>query len=133
LQKRGYVYGDDWLPHDAQSKTLGTGKSIQEMMQAAGRRVRITPKLSVADGINAARTIFNRCWFDQVRCADGVEALRHYRYDTDTSGQFRKTPLHNWASDGADAFRYFAVAMREPRLSKPPRVYIPQYAGNWMG
>jgi hypothetical protein len=28
---------------------------------------------------------------------------------------------YNWASDGADAFRYFAAAMREPRLSKPPR------------
>jgi phage terminase large subunit len=132
LQKRGYVWGEDWLPHDAKSVTLGTGKSIEDLMRAAGRRVRITPKLSVADGINAARTIFNRCWFDQLRCADGVEALRHYRYDIDASGQFRKTPLHNWASDGADAFRYFAVAMKQPRLSKPPRIQMPMFAGSWM-
>jgi hypothetical protein len=59
LQKRGYVWGEDWLPHDAKTVTLGTGKSIEELMRAAARRVRITPKLSVADGINAARTIFN--------------------------------------------------------------------------
>lgn len=133
LQSKGYVYGEDWLPHDAQSKTIGTGRSVEEMMRAAGRKVQITPKLSVEDGINAARTIFGRCWFDEKRCADGLQALRHYRYDTDDNGQFKKTPLHDWASDGADAFRYFAVAMKEPRKASGPKVYVPQFAGNWMG
>jgi hypothetical protein len=55
LQKRGYVYGEDWLPHDAKSVTLGTGKSIEDLMRAAGRRVRITrscrsPTASTARG-----------------------------------------------------------------------------------
>jgi hypothetical protein len=27
---------------------------------------------------------------------------------------FKKTPLHDWASHGADAFRYLAMAWREP-------------------
>jgi hypothetical protein len=48
------------------------------------------------------------------------------------SGPLQKTPLHNWGSAGADAFRYFAVATCEPRLTKPPRFQIPQSAGNWM-
>ena len=33
LQRRGYIYGRDWLPHDAEAKSLGTGKSVQEVMQ----------------------------------------------------------------------------------------------------
>ena len=48
-------------------------------MKAMGRRVRITPRLPVAEGINAARTLFNRCWRPgEVR--DGLSALRRYRY-----------------------------------------------------
>jgi len=51
LQQRPYVWGTDWLPWDGGAKQLGTGKSIQELMQAAGRSVRVTPQLRVADGI----------------------------------------------------------------------------------
>lgn len=133
LQKRAYVYGDDWLPHDAQSKTVGTGRSVEELMRAAGRNVQITPKLSVEDGINAARTLFGRCYFDEKRTADGLQSLRHYRYDTDDNGQFKLVPLHDWASDGADAFRYFAVAMKEPRKAKGPKISVYRGAGAWMG
>lgn len=79
LQNRGYVYGKDWLPHDAKAKQLGTGKSIQEMMEAAGRKVEIVPQLSVVDGINAARAIFPMCYFDAEKCADGLNCLRRYR------------------------------------------------------
>jgi hypothetical protein len=35
----------------------------------------------VADGINAVRTLFPNMWFDRDKCADGVQALRYYRYD----------------------------------------------------
>ena len=47
LQDKGYVYGTDWLPHDAKAKTLATGRSVEEIMLAAGRRVRIVPNLSI--------------------------------------------------------------------------------------
>jgi hypothetical protein len=32
---------------------------------------------------------------------------------------FRKTPLHNWASHEADAFRYLAMSWRLPIASEP--------------
>jgi phage terminase large subunit len=48
-------------------------------MRSAGRRVQIVARLSVLDGINAARTLFPQCWFDAEKCADGLQALRHYR------------------------------------------------------
>jgi phage terminase large subunit len=110
---------------------------MEHLKQAHGRRVCIVPKLSVEDGINATRTIFPNCWFDEEKCADGLHALRHYRYEVDEDlGTFRRKLLHDWASHGADGFRYLAVAAKP----KPRRV-VHAYArrrsvyrerGSWM-
>lgn len=139
LQRRGYIYDTHWLPHDAAAKQLGTGRSIQELLLAKGRKARIVPKLSLADGINAARTIFQNIWIDQEECKEGVKALRHYRYEVvdDGSGHLSKEPIHDWSSHGADAFRYLAIALRQPRKKGNPRLedrsktleLSPRYAG----
>lgn len=114
LQSKGYIYGTDWLPHDARAKTIQTGKSVEEMLLAMGRKVQITPNLSLFDGINAARTVFNRCYFDKERCAEGLQSLRHYRYEVDPeTKQLSGRPLHDWSSHAADAFRYFAISIAE--------------------
>lgn len=114
LQGRPYVYGDHWLPHDANNELLASERTIAQQMRAAGFTVRITPKTSVSNGINAARTLFPNVWFDAEKCADGLNALRRYRYDVDAeNGQFSDKPLHDDASHAADAFRYLAVALRE--------------------
>lgn len=130
LQDKPYVYGTHYLPHDAQAKQLGTGRSIEELMREAGKTVQIVPMLSVADGINAARTLFGRCYFDEDKCADGLQSLRHYRYEMDEDKKtYRKTPLHDWASHGADAFRYAAVAMPEQQATRKRVEYV---ASGWM-
>lgn len=122
MQSKEYIYGTDWLPHDAKAKSLQTGKSTEEVMLAMGRKVQITPNLSVFDGINAARTIFNRCFFDKTKCSDGLRALRHYRYDIDPiSKQLSGRPLHDFASHGADAFRYFALSIADDAPSVSAR------------
>ncbi len=119
LQNKPYVYGTDYLPHDARAHELGTGRSIEEQMKAAGRKVQVVPKLSIVDGIAAVRAIFPKCWFDADNCADGIQALRHYRYEADEKlGTLKREPLHDWASHPADAFRCFAVAIKEV-VTKP--------------
>ena len=116
LQDKGYAYGTDWLPHDAKAKTLATGRSLEEIMLSAGRRVRIVPNLSITDGINAARTVFNRCHFDDVKCAEGLQSLRRYRFDVDVeTRQLSGRPLHDFHSHAADAFRYFAISVEEDK------------------
>jgi phage terminase large subunit len=132
LQSRGYVYDTDWLPHDAQAHELGSGRSIEELMRAAGRKVGIVKKLSVADGINAARTIFPQCYFDREKCADGLQGLRHYQWgEPSAAGVPRREPLHDWASHPADAFRYLAVTIREPKLKPKPLAVRREPAGMW--
>jgi phage terminase large subunit len=126
LQSRPYVYGTDCLPWDGGTPSLQTGRSIRDQMIAAGRRVKVMPQMKVEQGIAQARTIFGKCFFDSEKCADGIQALRHYRYEvdedkSDPSGKrvnLRKVPLHDWASHPADAFRTAAVMIREPEKKK---------------
>lgn len=123
LQSRSYVYGDCWLPHDANNELLASEQTIAQQCRAFGFKVRVTPKTSVVNGINAARTVFATCWFDSEKCADGLQALRNYRYEVDPdTQQYSTNPLHDWASHGADAFRYFAVSLKEE--AKPVAVTI---------
>jgi phage terminase large subunit len=123
LQSRPYVYGDCWLPHDANNELLASEQTIAQQCRAFGFKVRVTPKTSVVNGINAARTVFATCWFDSEKCADGLQALRNYRYEVDPeTQQYSTNPLHDWASHGADAFRYFAVSLKGE--TKPVTVAI---------
>jgi phage terminase large subunit len=113
LQNKTYTYRDHWLPHDAEHKNM-TGRSTKEIIEGMGLPVRITPKLSIADGINSARMLMNRCYFDQNRCAEGLQALRHYRYAVDPDTRmFSDKPLHDQNSHAADAWRYVAVGLDE--------------------
>jgi phage terminase large subunit len=112
MRQSGYVIGTVSLPHDAQAKQLGTGKSIEEIVKAAGFTVRVIPRLSVADGITAARTVFHLCYFDAEGCADGLHSLRRYRYDVNPdTGQYSKVPLHDEHSHYADGFRYLSIGI----------------------
>lgn len=129
LQNRGYMYGTDWLPHDGVDAMIHSNlvaddksKSPEMLLRAAGRRVRIAPKLSVDSGINAARTIFAQCWFDEKKCADGLQALSHYQWGpVSANGNEPRQPLHNWASHGSDAYRTLAVCIKQPvEDSAPP-------------
>lgn len=139
IQNRGYVYGTHFIPHDGKAKQLGTGRSIEEILTGFGLRVQVVPRLSVADGINAARTIFANCWFDSEKCADGLSCLRRYRYEVDQeTGQFSKLPLHDSASHGADAFRMLGVALmdQKPRAPSVPKLepaLTGQLGGRWLG
>ena len=62
---------------------------------------------------------FAKCWFDADRCAPGLEALTQYRKRwNERLKQFEGTPEHDWASHGADAFRYPAVRHKPPKPTK---------------
>ena len=135
MQTYGYMYDTLWLPHDAQNKTLASnGKSIEEIVRNSGYKTRIIERTPIADSINAARTIFRNCWFDRENCYDGLQCLRHYRYEVDPeTGQFSRNPLHDQYSHGADAFRYIGLMINEPKPRR--RVQNQNYGqpNSWMG
>ncbi len=119
-EARGWKGGEDFVPHDARVRELGTGRTRVEMLLQSGRRPRLVPAHRVEDGINAARMTLPLCWFDADACRDGLEALRQYRTDYDEKTRaFRNTPKHDWTSHSADAFRYLAMAWRELAPAAP--------------
>jgi phage terminase large subunit len=127
LEAKGYRYGQHILPHDAEARELGTGVSRVETLEALGvRDVTIIPAQNVADGVNAARLMLSRCWFDAERCERGIEALKQYRREWDGKRQvWRERPLHDWASHAADAFRYGALS--RATIKTPDRLSIPNF------
>jgi len=134
IQEYGYVIDTLWLPHDAGNKTLSSnGRSIEEIVRAAGYNTRVIERTPIVDSINAARMMFNKCWFDRNNTHDGLQCLRHYRYDVDPdTKQFSQKPLHDTYSHGADAFRYIGLMVNEPRKApKQQKTY--QLPSSWMG
>jgi len=132
IQSWGYVLGTCYLPWDGGTISLGTGKSIEEIMRAKGFKTRVNRQLSVADGINAVRTIFPQMYFDQTLCADGLQYLRRYQWGPASAlGQQRSTPLHDDASHPADALRTLAVGIREPERKKEQTNRPPQRVSAW--
>lgn len=118
VKARPYRVGTVFLPHDARAKSLQTGKSIIEQFLTNGIRPSMVPEMSLQDGIEAARLVIPRCWFDEAKTYDGLEHLRAYMREWDERTQtYRNRPKHDQHSHAADSFRYLALAAR-PVMSK---------------
>ncbi len=110
VRGKDYIYGDFCAPHDIKHTEWGSGKTRIELAQEMGIDFWRVPSIPVQDGINAAQNIMSQCWIDKENCSQLLKCLRSYRREWDDKlVTFRKEPLKNWASHGADAFRYFAV------------------------
>jgi phage terminase large subunit len=122
IQSRNYKPGVDWVPHDAKVRSTETGRTRLETLRSLGRDPWVIPDHTLMDGINSARLLLPRCYFDRRKCAEGIEALRQYRADFDEKAKtFKDRPRHDWASHSADAFRYMAMGYKEIVPDPPPK------------
>ncbi len=131
-----YNYGEHVLPHDANARDLGTGRTRIETLREYGLdglgRIRVLEKHLVKDGIDAVRMVLDRCWFDAGKCERGLTALENYRQKWDEKNKiYSSAPMHNWASHGADAFRIFAMGHREPIARNRGRELPRQASNDW--
>lgn len=119
--RKAYVYGKHYPPHDIAVRELGTGKSRKDTAKSLGLTFEEPlPALALTDGINAARLFLSKCWFDETRAAALIESLRNYRKAHNARlNEFTGTPVHNWASHGADAYRGLAVRYQPPSAPRP--------------
>ena len=131
------VYGRHWAPHDIMVHDLSTGRTRIEVAHRLGIAFTLVPKISVEDGIHAVRMLLPRCYFDKDRTRVGLDALLHYRRDFNRRLQeFKPIPLHDFASHGADAFRYLAIGQQTPKVPKARAVGQPRRVltgTEWMG
>jgi len=120
LRRRPYQYGQHFAPHDIKVKEWGTGNTRLQTAARLGIHFQPQPKLAVEDGIESARRLIPLCFFDAEKCEKGIDALKSYRREKDEKlGTFKNTPVHDWASHPADAFRVRAVAWSSSMAANP--------------
>lgn len=113
VARKPYIYQEHWGPHDLEGRSLQTGLTTLQVAKQLGVPFHVLPADRIDDGIEAARGILPKCWFDRVRCEHGIDALENYHKDFDERREvYSIRPCHDWASHGADAFRYLAMAYR---------------------
>lgn len=115
VRAKGYAMGEWVFPHDANARDFSTGKAqIQVFYNLGCRPSRVVPRIGTKrESINAARMVFPLCQFDKIKCKRGLETLANYQRKFNSKNEvFEESPLHNWASNGADAFQQFALGVR---------------------
>lgn len=124
-----YMYEAHVLPHDAEARELGTGRTRVETLASLGlKNIEVLPKHNVEDGINAVRMILPVSWIDASKCHRGIEALKSYERKWDSKNKiYQEKPLHNWASHAADAFR-IAAMRNDRRLTEQEKRNLPRTA-----
>jgi hypothetical protein len=120
VREKPYVYAGHIVPHDSQAKILGMSNTRFEQLEKLGLRpLTVCPMHRIEDGINAAKVMLPRCWFDRLKCERGIDALKLYRASFDDKlNVMRPVPVHDWTSNGADAFRYLAMILDRSDASK---------------
>lgn len=126
IKAKPYTYGRHWVPHDAANELMAAGgRSIVNQMWEAGVKASVIPATSQQNSIEATRMTLPRCWFDEEKCAQGIEALRQYQFEFDEDKKtFKSKPRHDWASHGSDAFEIIGQVWRNPeseRVISAPR------------
>jgi len=134
-QAGNWLLGRHKLPHDANARELQTGKTrVEALEKLLGRTIDVVARHGVEDGIHRARMVLPRCWFDRKNCEYGLKGLKNYQKKWDSVNKvFSSRPLHNWASNPADAFRYMAMGfdeMDDQRIDGTLRRNLPRRASS---
>ena len=124
MNRHGYVWGNHYLPHDADARRLGVAqnKTPREMLEELGmRNIVVVPRTeSKLAAIQQARDVFGQCWFDETGCKDGIIHLEMYRKEwNDRLAVWKDTPRHDVHSNGADSFMQFAQGYKIRPDHKP--------------
>lgn len=111
LDDQAMNWGAVWLPHDGFHKRHQTGKDDKTVMEELGWRVEPIPNMEVVSGINRAKEMFPRVYFNQERTKRLIECLKRYRWNISAKTGEATNPLHDEFSHGADAFRYLGITV----------------------
>jgi len=99
-------YGGHYLPHDGNSRRGVEAITYVDEGRKYGVKFNcLTRVTSKQTAIDWGRATLPKVIFSQSKCARGLECLRSYRkhFNSNTM-RYENKPLHDWASDAADAF-----------------------------
>ena len=110
IKNKSYVYGLHFAPHDINTTDIGTGKTRKETASSLGIEVEDVPRMSVDDGISAAKLFLNKLWVDKNNCEIWLDYIAQYHQEWDDNrGMFTQKPYKDFTSHAADVLRYAAL------------------------
>jgi hypothetical protein len=121
VHSKPYWYGTHWAPPDIKVRGWATqGAATRQHIAREKYGIEFTvvkqPKSgergALVEGIQIARSLLPRCSIDEKAAKGLIDALDNYQWqwDDEKKALVGSKPLHDWSSNGADAFRYFALA-----------------------
>lgn len=113
LDDQAMNWGQIFLPHDGFHTRHQSGKDDATILRGFGWDVSQVPNTSVISGIDRAREVFPRVYFNKSRTEQLVECLKRYRWNISQKTGEAMQPLHDSFSHGADAFRYLSLVEGE--------------------
>lgn len=136
LRKNGWEDALCVLPHDGINHEKIYKVTYESALREAGFQVRTIPNQGAGAAmlrVESARRLFPRIWFNETKTLSGRTALRAYREKWSEDRNIGLGPLHDWASNSADAFGLMCVDYEEPRAASKPRSSRYGSSGSWMG
>lgn len=119
--RKDYNYYDfHFVPADAGNKIQAAGgRSIIEQAKEFGIKMMLMPETTHVNRHAALRKTLDRCWFNEDRCAKGIEALRCYHFEwNEDKKDFAKDPYHDWSSHGSTAAELMARVWQEKVITQ---------------
>jgi phage terminase large subunit len=117
MDRLGYKWGTDWLPHDAEQHHPTSGSSAKKVLQGLGCKVQIIPRSDPEARIRAARMMFPRSYIDNSKfdtpperperllgAGNLLDRLRRYKRNVPKTTLEPTGPTHDAASHAADAW-----------------------------
>lgn len=137
LRKNGYEDALCILPHDGANHEKIHKITYESSLREAGFAVRVIPNQGAGAAmlrVESARRLFPRIWFNESTTLSGRTALRAYREKWSEERGVGMGPLHDWASNSADAFGLACIDFEEPKVQrKASSGRRHGAAGSWMG
>ncbi len=114
IKQKPYVYGSHFAPHDATQHEKQTGLTMVQFAQNLGVSFQVVPNISIQDGIDAARRVFNKVIFDAERTTEFIDKLARYHKKWDEKkGIYLDRPEHDDTSHAADVHRYMSLVEKD--------------------
>ena len=134
IQRKPYLYGRHFGPHDVEATDIGTGKTRQETAKMHGITFTLVADVSIEDGINGCGYWLNRVLINKETCREWIRSMKGYGREWDEKrGMYKDQPLHNWASHDADMGRYAALAEKQMTndVYRPPAYFHDKMVDIW--
>lgn len=112
IQNKPYVYGTHYMPHDAGSGSIQTGRTLQDVAYDVGiKSIVLEREKDKQIGIEAVRSMLSICYFDEMKCRHLIKCLENYHKKfNDKTQAYSEAPVRDWTTHAADSARYMANA-----------------------